>query len=228
MLIPQVKQEYRPEEKMEGGRLDQEAYLSLTLIRDHTKTNDIIAVSDEQLALYRDAALEAAEKYTGLLIRERRVVTESVRIPENRGGRFYRKPWIWHRTKLPFSQPVAYYYGHNNQEPIQIPVVVGENIAKLPWVEDDFGIGCCNPCKQEVQARLMYVAGYDCKESIPAAIKLGALKYIAHVVQNPGDIAYANTPSGSKGDQAAVDKTSNPAYASGAIEIWRSAVDDAI
>jgi hypothetical protein len=41
-------------------------YVSIDLIRRHTKTDDIPAVTDEQLKLYRAAAVEAAEFYSGL------------------------------------------------------------------------------------------------------------------------------------------------------------------
>lgn len=212
---------------LKGGAFDMELLLPISLIRQHTKTEDIPAVSDAQLHLYRRAALQAAEKYTGLLLRERKVITEAVSLPATSGGR-RAKPFFYHTAEVPFAQPMAYYYGHRNEPPVMIPVVVGDRHVKLPMIIDDFGLGCCNPCATPVQARLMYTGGFGCEDDIPAAIALGALKYIAHVMENPGDIVVATSEAGGSRGGVTVDKTANPAWASGAIEIWRSCKDDAI
>lgn len=208
---------------------DMELVLSLDLIRAHTKTDDVPAVSDAQLVLYRKAAIEAAQKYTGLLLTKRQAITEAVNLQGIAANRYRQLNHFYHTARMPFALPLAYFYGHRNEPPVQVPVIVGERKVKLPLLIDDFGVNsCCNPCATPVQARLLYSAGFSCESEIPAAIALGALKYVAHLIENPGDIAYANTAAGNLADVASMDKVANPAWASGAIEIWRSVVDHAV
>lgn len=229
MLVEEKRTPRDQAADLTGAVHNLEKVLPLSAIRQHTKTDDIPTVTDFMLEIYRKAALEAAEKYTGLLVQERRVFMEEVKLPGAATSRNLRTNFFYHTVKTPFALPLAYFYGHRNEPPVQIPVIVGDRKAKLPLIIDDFGINsCCNPCAAPVTSRLMYSGGFDCEASIPAAVALGALKYIAHVIENPGDVAYANRPSGEASDGAAVDRVANPAWASGAIEIWRSCVDNAI
>jgi hypothetical protein len=204
---------------------DLEKILPIALIRAHTKTDDIPAVTDEQLALYRRAAIEAAQKYTGLFLFGTQTVTEAVKLP----SRYVRSGYIRHNTAHQFAKPYAHFIPVSKQNAIEIMVDVGSQTAILPQTHTDLSGDCCIPCGGAAHGpRLIYVAGYACESDIPAAIALGCLKYIAHVIENPGDLVYANAPSGRAGDTAAIDKTANPAWASGAIEIWRSCVGRAI
>jgi len=213
--------------EMTGVSFDLEQILSIELIREHTKTDDIISVSDAQLQLYRRAAIQAAEKYTGMFFTGQRVMQELVTYP----GSFWNSAnyYFEHTTKYSFAQPFAYLYGDTSRGIEQVPVAVGSRTVRLTNHPGDFGAGCCNPCKQPSQPMLQYTAGFSCENDIPAAIALGALKYITHVIENLGDVVIAVTPSGSPNNRGvSITEAANPALASGAIDIWRSAVDHAI
>jgi hypothetical protein len=65
------------------------ARLSIEAIRSHTKTDDIPGVTEQQLILYRAAAIEAAERYTGLLLAGSRTITEPIQGPRHpKPGKF--------------------------------------------------------------------------------------------------------------------------------------------
>ena len=55
--------------------------LSIEIIRQHTKTDDVAGVSDEMLEIYRQTAVEAAQQYTGALLTGQLVVTEAIQGP---------------------------------------------------------------------------------------------------------------------------------------------------
>ena len=192
---------------MRDQLFDEEAILPLALIREHTKTDDVMSVTDPMLSLYRMAAIEAAEAYTGLLISGKRAVTEAVRQPTY-GMSSVRRKFI-HETEFMIAAPDVWFYGLEGQSPTKIAAIVGETSIQLPIVAS--GLDCCSPCGSGFSGgRVMYHAGFSCVDAIPAGFRLGALKYIAHVIENPGD-----TIGGY--DQTAA----NPARASGAIDIWR-------
>lgn len=220
----------RPVDKlreMTGASFDLEQILPIELVREHTKTDDIISVSDAQLQLYRRAALQAAEKYTGMFFIGQRVIQEPVNYP----GSFWNSAnyFFDHVTKYSVAQPFAYLYGDTSRGIAQVPVAIGSRIVRLTNHPGTFGAGCCNPCNAPSQPMLQYTAGYSCEDDIPAAIALGALKYITHVIENPGDVIIAVTPSGTLNNRGvSVTEAANPALASGAIDIWRSAMDHAI
>ena len=50
--------------------------LSIEMVREHTKTDDTPGVSDEMLRLYRQASIEAAEFYTGMLLKGKKTLVE--------------------------------------------------------------------------------------------------------------------------------------------------------
>lgn len=213
---------------------DFEAFLPLGLVRQHTKTEDIPAVTDEVLDLYREAAIQAAEVYTGLSLSKRKVVTEFVSLsvgaqrPRMYGQQW--KPTFSHITEYPVSDDFVWYYGHRvDAAPEKVFVRPGSTEIQLPRRHDSFGLGCCNPYGPEPHAKIMYHAGYSCLTQLPAALKLGALKYIAHAVTNAGDTVVATTAAGGKsssGTAQDVAGASDPAVASGAVAIWRTLVKD--
>lgn len=225
---------------------DYEAILPLELIREHTKTDDVPSVTDAQLTLYRRAALQAAARYTGLLLDARKTVTEEVEPPAvyrpsgygYGGGYGYghhggtpEGTYFMYELRHPVAEPTVYYYGlQSSRTPEVVGVEVGSRIVRLPRRHNSFGLGCCNPCSDGAgTARVMYVAGYGCLSEVDASVSLGALKYIAHVIENPGDQVVLTTAGGrTQSTGLTVTDSSNPALASGAIEIWRAAVGDAI
>lgn len=198
---------------------DMELVLPISMIREHTKTDDVATVSDAQLVLYRKAAVETAEEYTGLLIGSKRPITEPVLQP-NVG---YQRQTFVHNTRFSFADPLAYYFGLRNMPTTTLQVPVGAQSVILPIMSSAFGMDCCNPCPTvATMGQLMYMAGYGCEADIPARFVVGALKYIAHLIENPGDMVRASDRqmTGLAGN--------NPALASGAIDIWRTIKPDAI
>lgn len=223
------------EEVIVAKPYDLDLVLSLDLIREHTKTDDVPSVTDAQLKLYRKAALEAAEAYTSLLLTRRKVVFEDVDLPglfgrnKHRGFHQQGSPNIHkYTTKYAFGDPVAYWYGLAGFSHEQITVEVNSHTARLPLSHTDFGMGCCSPCGNGgASGRLQYVAGFACEDDFPAAIALGALKYIAHVIENLGDNIVVVNSRGGGASAASASDPANPALASGAIDIWRSVIPDA-
>jgi hypothetical protein len=208
---------------MKGRCFDFEKILPLSLIRTHTKTEDVITVTDEQLSLYRAAAIQAAEKYTGLFFGGQRVLVEPVKQPFS----FWEMPgrYFTHKTRFPFAEPFAYLFGDPSRAIERLPVVVGTNEARIAYHPGDMGIGCCNPCRDKAQLQIQYVAGYSTESDLPAGLAIGALKYIAHLIENPGD---AIRRSNSTQALALNLDANNPALASGAIDIWRTLKDNAV
>jgi hypothetical protein len=73
---------------------DWSARLSIEAVRQHCKLDDTPGVADGQLILYRAAAIEAAERYTGLLLAGQRTVTEPIQGPSRpRPGTLVRGPF---------------------------------------------------------------------------------------------------------------------------------------
>lgn len=212
---------------------DFDAILPLSIIRSHTKTDDIPSVTDELLELYRDAALMAVQEYTGLRLHSREIVFEDVRPPNANDRRFYRRRTFTYTLKHPTMDGRIWHYGKKNQKPRLIEVLPGSTNIEIPRDHDDFGLGCCNPCGPEPFNRIMYVSGFECLSKLgshTATLKLGALKYIAHVVMNAGDNVVTTNTSGGRSSGTNLDSAAaaDPAHASGAVAIWRSMVRNAI
>lgn len=210
---------------------NRQAILPLELIRDHTKTNDIVTVSDAQLKLYAKSALETAEAYTGMILTKKRSVQEPVELPSinyaaMQHGNMYgpengRKMTFTFKAAHTFADGIAYFFGGPNQVPQQIGVQVGGRTVELPMIHSTFGFDCCSD-KVSNGTQLMYYAGFACEDDIPATIVIGCLKYIAHLVENPGDVTYGTTAAGNTGGDPSKD-AANPIVASGAIELWNVA-----
>lgn len=214
-----------------GGMIDLETVLPLELIREHTKTDDVPSVSDAQLQLYRRAATEAAEQYTGLVLASRKVITEDVelpRIPHTNAWQQYRPQQTFkHYADYPFAENFVWFYGVRNTSAQQVRVQKGATVVDLPTLYYDFGLDCCRE-KKDSAVKIQYVTGADCAREVPANFILGALKYIAHVIENPGDVVVATQQGGGRNTTVGVDAAANPAWASGAIELWRVIKADAI
>jgi hypothetical protein len=206
---------------------DFDEILPIALIRAHTKTDDVETISDAQLLLYRQGAIEAAEAYTGLLLQKQRLITDEIDNPPYMAGRD--EPWFWHRTEYAFAESFGWYYGFSARVPVNVRVKIGARRAKLPIVANAFGHGCCNPeLSTGESGRFMYLAGFSCVSDLPSAFTIGCLKYIAHLVENPGDIVVATTASKRPASGLTVSDPANPVIASGAAEMWRTMNPDAI
>ena len=207
-------------EKLSRPRPDLDRIVSLAMLREHARIDDVETVSDAVLDLYRKAAISAAERYTGLLLGERKVITESVQLTEG-----VRRIALSHAAISPY----VYVYGPLFTPAQRIMVSKGAREIVLAHRYYDLSSGCCNPCAtdQTPQTMLMYTAGFDCESEVPPEIALGVMKYVAHVIENHGDNITKTTASGKASDDSrGLVETNNPALASGAIEIWRSAVPD--
>ena len=217
-----------------GREFDLNKVLSLSLIRTHTKTDDVPNVTDEQLVIYRRAAFEAAEHYTGMLFTQIKPITEDIaqRSHDHR-GRIRSRQWFKHRLRYPVANDVVYLYGGANITNRTIHVEPGTQTISIPifhHVIDDRS--CCDPCHGGVFGanygmHALYSAGFACEDKIPAGIIAGALKWIAWNIMHPGDeiMTVRGTTDNSKGG---ITGTNSVAWASGALELWRQYDPEAI
>ena len=213
----------------EPASFDWSARLSLEAIRVHTKTDDVPGVTDDQLLLYRGAAIEAAERYTGLLLAGQKTVTEPIEGPARvrPGQEFYRV-----RLKYPVADGLVYLYGGWTAEDNRaFRVPPGARSIKVPIRKDVIDLSnCCNPCSTwNLNGGMMaaYKAGYPSPNEVPAGVVLGMLKMIAWTVQHPGD-EFATVADKTRVSSGAMQGTNNAAVASGALEIWRTYDPEAI
>lgn len=207
---------------------DMENLLPLSIVREHTKTDDIPTVTDTMLMLYRSTAFQAAEKYTGAQLTGTTTLVESVTLPNTASSRYRRTNTFPFMSSRAAGSSVAWLYGHKNRAPVQLSLVVGARRHMLPLIMYEFGLGCCNPCADIPTMSLLYTAGYGCEADVPDLIKLGVLKYIAHALENPGDVVSATNEAGGSTSGYSLSTGADPALASGAINIWRSAMGGAI
>jgi hypothetical protein len=206
--------------------------LSLDLIRQHTKTDDVPGVTDEILRLYRAAAVEAAEAYTGMLLACQRSVSEPVQGPAAlRPGRStYR-----FRLRYPVADGLVYLYGSRHQTGnFKFQVPIGTRTIQVPVIINTIDLSnCCNPCAPAYHLNgdlmAMYKAGFASPERMPASIIVGMLQFLAWLIEHPGDeFLTARNRLDSRSSGGGVYGTNNIAFASGAIETWRIIDPDAI
>jgi hypothetical protein len=210
----------QPQQEETG--FDWDARLSIAMIRDHTKTSDIPGVSDEQLMLYRSAAIDAAERYTGLLLAGQRTVTEPIEAPRPRPG----KATFHYKLKHPVADGIVSLYGSDNpaanrvfQVPpgsreIQIPI--GGSGYFLPYLADRANDGMM----------VTYKTGFACAADIPSGIILGCLQYCAWTIEHPGDELLTQRGGIENTSKSMGGSSNNIALVSGAIESWRIFADD--
>ena len=222
MFTPQIADTSIEVEREALGRglPDLDLIVSLDVLREHARIDDVETVSDGVLNIYRMAAISAAERYTGLLLKERRVITETVQLTEG-----VRRIRLSHAAISPY----VYVYGSFFTPAQRFMIAKGAREIVFEHQYHDIANGCCNPCGSEKspKAMVMYTAGFDCEDEVPPEIALGVMKYVAHVIENQGDTVVKSNASGGKSDESrGLAQANNPAVASGAIEIWRSAVPD--
>lgn len=211
-------------------KFDFEKQLSLDLIRVHCKIDDVPSVTNEQLGLYRAAAVEAAEQYTGLLLSGRQTIIEAINRDPPR--RFNRSMTYKYTLQHPTVDGVVYLYGGlGGQRAMQLSTAPGSREIHIPIQHGCIDLTpCCDPCatggSMNFGLRIMYTAGYKDCDCIPAGIILGMLKYIAWSIVNIGDELLSQRNS-LKGETSGVVGSNNTAWASGALELWRQYVPDA-
>jgi hypothetical protein len=208
-----------------AGPVNLDSLCPLSLIRTHTKTDDVPNVTDDQLRLYRKAAFEAAEQYTGMLFSATKQITEQATTVM---GRRYRSTFK-HRMRYPTVDGKVYLYGGDQFGTHLILVEPGTQTIRIPVANSNFiGAVGCTPCNQvNLGMKITYRAGFGCSDDVPAGIITGCLKYIAWLVSNPGDeIMSVRNKVSVVGET--VQGTNNTAWASGALELWRQYVPGAI
>ncbi len=195
--------------------------LSIDQIRQHTKTDDIPGVTDEQLDFLRESALEVAQLYTGMLLTGQRTMVEPIEGPTVVR---MNKPFYKHKLKYPVADGIVYLYGGRHPEDNRpFRVEKGTRTIRVPIRYDMLQAECCDPClNRHMNADMMaaYKAGYACPDDVPSLIILGCLQFIAWVVQHPGDEILTVRNRRDARSEGAMG-SNNIAIASGALETWR-------
>lgn len=205
--------------------------LPIDLIRVHTKTDDIPSVTDEQLTLYRQAALESAEQYTGFVFSGSKPIQEV--IDKAYSNRDLQRGFFTYNLKFPSMDGIVYLYGTGQS--LVLHTRIGSRSVKIPvlGMSLDVSSACCRgPCDGEIGklnpgARVLYRTGFESIDAVPAGIKLGMLKFCAWCITHPGDEITA-VRNRTITRSSLVDGTNNVAWASGAIEMWRQYDPEAI
>lgn len=225
MLTFAEPKEQRPPLEERDDPFDWNGRLSLETIRVHTKTGDVPGVTDEQLRMYRQAAVEAAELYTGMLLSGTKTITEPVTGSPRIGQSTFK-----HKLKYPTASGYVYLYGTLYHNPVKIPVQIGQTTVRIPVMGGGPDMtNCCLPMSCGGSGQMLtYIAGYPTIDKVPAGIVLGIMQFLAWVVEHPGDelLTMRNRLDARGG--AGVYGTNNIAMASGAIETWRMYDPEAI
>lgn len=228
-------------EQIIPGALDKELILPMDLIKAHCKIDDTPGIITSQIELYRDAAMEAAEIYTQVRWFSRAKIEQEIVSPRFRGlsqaagarqsvelefmpldgiVNVYGTgptPLLWYE-----SSPIRPDWGTYGQ---------GFFSIKLPpdatrfEIQNDLlfiGVNGCDEFSrqgsvQQNSAKISYIAGVRCEKDVPAGIKVGCLKAIAWMIENPGDQFVPMVIR-----QVGVTTiTNNPMVSSGALDDWR-------
>jgi hypothetical protein len=201
---------------------EDEAVLPLEVIREHTKTDDTPTVTDRQIELYRKTSFEQAELYTGRIIFGHAKIMEPIRIDGEKELDRH-KPRRTMRYKLAFSPNEKYVLvGGRGGSPQNVPIDRNTRKIDIPATCFTFDLGnCCAGNGLNMDAVATYSTGYKNKDDIPSTILYGCLKFIAWAVNNPGDeLLTVRNRLGTT--ETGLIGTNNGAWASGAIEHWRT------
>jgi len=187
--------------------------LPIEIIRQHTKTDDDPAISDTLLALYRRAALEEAERWTGWGLSGRRTITEFLTLPKRRSFASHldlrSRPFITIYLKNAPNNGRVIVNGGGLENPLEV-TATGADGRAIHLNQDIFPsqLNCCEGgCGERNPLTATYSIGADCDADVPAVILLGALQLIAYYISHPGDVI------GYNGVTDAVRQ-------SGAAEVW--------
>lgn len=203
-----------------------EAILPMELIRQHTKTDDDVSVSDALIMLYRASAFEVCEEYTGMIWTKTKTIIQDISNPGH--------PKKWRsksRVKLdyPSADGIVFLFGTGIGHR-QVMIEPGKRKFSAPVLQEIWDANCCLPCGSNQEnwgIKAMYRTGIAKLNDIPSGIKLGCLKFIAWSISNPGDVIETVKNRSGAGESGIIG-TNNGAWASGAIEQWRVYVKDAI
>ncbi|QBQ72037.1 head-to-tail connector complex protein [Agrobacterium phage Milano] len=188
--------------------------LPLQTIREHAKCDDNPRVTDDLLKLYREAAFEAAELYTGLSFTPEKTIVEPIRLKGRRGKIIL--------SATPIAGRPVVFYGGGLGSPLELIPRPGSNVLFFPYGSPDrFQTwGDCHTCDVESQLMATYVTGRRCENSVPAGIIIGILKLIAWNINNPGDEVMSVRNTLNANAQGLIGGTNNGAVISGAQDEW--------
>lgn len=202
---------------------DLEELIPLTLIREHSKTDDTPLVTDPQIELYRKTAVEQAELYTGRFISGNVNIQETVYAD---GERMRARRRSSFRVKLSYLPMDAFIVLSDANSNSRQNVPVRRNSRKLD-ITPDFTtfapFDCCNRNSRhgllEEEYNVTYRSGYAKTVDVPSTIIYGCLKFLMWAIANPGDeLLTVRNRLGTT--ETGLIGTNNGAWASGAIEHW--------
>lgn len=175
----------------QSASADLDQLLPIALIRQHTKTDDVPHVTDEMLALYREAAFDAAAVYTGRTWGGPSIITQvideaTVNALANGVTRV--------RLKGPTADGIITVTSGGSS--YVMAVAPGATMVEFGGQPTDYpaemgidAVNCCTPCGGSITqgTSLTYRTGQKGGAAIPPMIKLGILQYIAWAMANAGD-----------------------------------------
>lgn len=223
----QTQEREIPVPEVEVREFSPEHIMSMQSIREYTKTDDVPTITDEQLSLYRGAALESAEQYTSFLLHKNKRIIEDIEKPATSRARL--QGYVKHELEYPVSDGRIYFYGsYRGRDDKLINVKPGSKIVRIPIVFEALDVNeCCGSCRGGVNfgAKIMYSAGFESVDQIPSGVILGCHRFIAWCVSNPGDIIQTLKNRKISGEVGIVG-SNNIALSSGALELWRQYTRD--
>lgn len=206
----------------EISSIDPDKFVTLDLIRAHTRQDDLAGVQDQLLALYRLTAMEAATDYTGVNWFRLVEITEAIKPRQITSLFGIQRP---RRITVTYKPSEPYFEVRNGIQSVMIDNISLEKSFVLPTMLDCSTMDCgCGNSSMQSPLSVVYKSGTKTCEKYPPGLVLGAMKMIAWLLENPGDeLNFVESPAGrSVGVGANLLKgTNNAAYASGAIEEWR-------
>lgn len=197
--------------------------LPISLIREHTKTTDIKQVSDDQLRLYRSAAIEAAEIYIGIHISKPQMHMQHVDLES---PKFRNKERIRINLDYPATGGQVMIVGGqlagNTTAMHTCKRFQKSFVMQNPGHCTVYNGSCCDPCNKaggNSDLILSYNVGYNNVEDVESGIIVGCLKYIAWSVINSGDTPVI-VNDGSSSETGGIKGTNDAVWASGAQAEW--------
>lgn len=199
--------------------------LPIGLIRSHCKLDDVPGVTDEQLVLYRAAAFEACERYTRMVWTRRARHTQPVPVQRLVPGVFMGTAQRAIRLDYPVVDGlVDFISGGSLVKSATVPLMSDLVPAGIVIEAASNCCGCGADGSQFSSVYAEYNIGPKCADDVPAGIKVGCLKFIAWLVEHPGDEfvpVVAQHGTGVRLNGGNVSGSNNAAVASGALDDWR-------
>jgi hypothetical protein len=173
--------------------MDYEALLPISLIRSHTKTDDVPSVTDELLDLYREAAFEAAKIYAGFELSPDGYTTQTV--PKSDAVNLYirlKRPAVDGVVVVEDGSTVSVANVAPGSQELRLNLLPSIFDAVDGWSgPKSFTSNCCGTqVDLGTDALTIRYKSHDGSPlKVPSGIKMGLLQYIAWAIENPGDVS---------------------------------------